>query len=328
MMSEQVVGIDVAKGSFDLATLKPDGKRKDLSKVPNTAAGFVRARRWIDEHAPGAAVCMEATGVYHEALAEALVAAGMTVYVVNPAQVSAYGQSELSRTKTDRSDAQLIMRFLLAQRIAGKPPVPWQPLPAAQKRLRALVRRLDDLKQMRQMELNRLEVADASVTTSIQHVVTLLDAQIEQTERAIRDNIDSDPDLRERRDLLSSIPGIADTTSAWLLAAVGDLQQYTHVGQLVAHVGLNPAVRESGKYKGHTRISRIGDAALRAKLYMPAICAQRHNPVLRAFAQRLGERGKPGKVIVCAVMRKLLHLVWGVLRSGRPFDPEHGLALA
>ena len=325
-MSEQVVGIDVAKATFDLATQKTDGKRKDLAKVPNTEVGILRARRWMAEHAPGAAICMEATGTYHEALAEALVADGFTVYVVNPAQISAYGQSELSRTKTDRTDAQLIMRFLLAQRAANKPPVPWQPLPAAQKRLRDMVRRLDDLKEMRQMEANRLEVSSASVHPSIHQVLATLDAQIQEMERKIRDHIDSDPDLRGRRDLLPSIPGIAETTSAWLLASVGDLSRFSDVRQLVAHAGLNPAVRESGKFKGHTRISRVGDAALRAKLYMPAICAQRHNPILRAFAERLAERGKSGKVIICAVMRKLLHLAWGVLRSGRPFDPNFGLA--
>jgi transposase len=325
-MNEQVVGIDVAKATFDLATQKADGKRKDLGKVPNTQAGITRARRWIAEHAPGAAICMEATGTYHEALAEALVADGYTVYVVNPAQISAFGKSELSRTKTDRTDAQLIMRFLLAQRAANKPPVPWKPLPASQKRLRDMVRRLDDLKEMRQMEANRLEVSSASVHPSIHQVLATLDAQIEGLERMIRDHIDSDPDLRGRRDLLTSIPGIAETTSAWLLASVGDLSQFSDVRQLVAHAGLNPALRESGKFKGHTRISRVGDAALRAKLYMPAVCAKRHNPILGAFAQRLAERGKPGKVIICAVMRKLLHLAWGVLRSGQPFNPKFGLA--
>lgn len=325
-MNEQAVGIDVAKASFDLATRKPDGKYKGLSKVPNDERGIARARRWVAEHAPGAAICMEATGIYHEALAEALVADGFTVYVVNPAQISAYGQSELSRTKTDRTDAQLILRFLLAQRAANKPPVAWQPLPASQKVLREMVRRLDDLKQMQQMENNRLEVSAASVQPSIQRVLATLKAQIEEIERRIGDHIDADPDLRGRRDLLTSIPGIAETTSAWLLASLGDLSQFSDVRQLVAHAGLNPAVRESGKFKGHTRLSKIGDATLRAKLYMPAITAKQHNPILRAFAHRLAERGKSGKVIVCAVMRKLLHLAWGVLRSGQPFDPNFGLA--
>jgi transposase len=213
-MTGQVVGIDVAKASFDLSTQKPDGKRKDLGKVPNTDAGIARAMRWIADYAPGATVCMEATGVYHEPLAEALVGQGLTVYVVNPAQISAYGQSELSRTKTDRTDAQLIMRFLLAQRAAAKPLTPWQPLPPAQKQLRAMVRRLDDVKQMRQMEANRLEVADATVHASIQRVLDTLDAQIQEIERRVRDHIDSDPDLRGRKDLLISIPGIAETTSA------------------------------------------------------------------------------------------------------------------
>ncbi|MCD9026993.1 transposase, partial [Luteimonas sp. BDR2-5] len=150
--------------------------------------------------------------------------------------------------------------------------------------------------------------------------------QIRNIERLLAEHIDSDPDLRERRDLLDSIPGIGQTTAAALLASLGSLARYSDVSQIVAHAGLNPAQRQSGKYQGKVRISRIGDAVLRARLYMPAIVAKRHNPVLAAFAERLAERGKPGKVIVCAVMRKLLHLVWGVLRSGKPFDPQHAIA--
>ena len=321
-MTEQVVGIDVAKATFDLATQKADGKRKDLSKVSNNVSGIARARRWVAEHAPGAAICMEATGIYHEALAEALVADGHTVYVINPAQITAYGRSELSRTKTDRTDAQLIMRFGLAQRAANKPPRPWQPLPVNQKLLREMMRRLDDLKELRQMEANRLEVSAASVLPSIHRVIAIVQAQIEEIERMIRNHIDSDPDLRGRRDLLTSIPGIAETTSAWLLASVGDMSQFSDVRQLVAHAGLNPAVRESGKFKGHTRISRIGDAALRAKLYMPAVCAQRHNPICaRHTATRTARQIGRGSARSC----EATPLAWGVLRSGN-IRPKHGIA--
>jgi len=95
---------------------------------------------------------------------------------------------------------------------------------------------------------------------------------------------------------------------------------------VVAHAGLNPAQRQSGNYEGKARISRVGDANFRKKLYMPALTGKTYNPTLKAFAERLSEKGKPFKVIMCALMRKLIHLVWGVLKSGRPFEPEVVLA--
>lgn len=322
----QVIGIDVAKATFDIALPLGQDKYRTRAKVGNDPAGWEQLLAWRRKHAPEAAVGMEATGIYHEALAERLVAAGVRVYVVNPAQIKAYGQSELLRTKTDRTDAKLIARFFQSRLLEPERLRPYVPPTPAERTLRALVRRLDDLKQMRQMELNRLESASAVVAPGIGEVVAALERQIAQVEQAIAEHIDSDPGLRGRRDLLNTIPGLANTTSAVLLACLGDLGQYRDVGQIVAQAGLNPARRQSGQYEGKARISRIGDAFLRAKLYMPALVARRHNPVLAAFAQRLAERGKPPKLILCALMRKLLHLVWGVLKSGKPFDPNRALA--
>lgn len=321
-----IIGIDVAKATFDIALPLGQGKYRTRSKIANNAQGWEQLLAWRQKHAPEAAVGMEATGIYHQALAEHLVAAGVTVYVINPAQIKAYGQSELLRTKTDRTDAKLIARFFQARQLEPERLRPYLPPTPAQRKLQALVRRLDDLQQMRQMELNRLESANEVLVEGIDQVVSTLDGQIAQIKKAITDHIDKDPDLRDQRNLLHTIPGISGTTSAFLLACLGQLTGYTDVGQLVAHAGLNPAQRQSGKHEDKVRISRIGDATLRTKLYMPALVAKRHNPVLAAFAQRLAERGKPPKVILCALMRKLLHLVWGVLRSGKPFDPQHAVA--
>jgi transposase len=323
---QSVIGVDVAKATFDIALPLLNGKYRTRAKVANSRSGWDELLAWRARHAPQAVVVMEATGTYHEGLAEALVQANVTVYVVNPARIKAYGRSELSRTKTDSTDAKLIARFFLAQHAAEAPLHPYTPPTPAQARLRALVRRLDDLKGMQQMELNRHEVANEAVRPGIEQVLATLKAQIKATEQAIRDHIDNHPDLRAQRDLLTSIPGIAQTTSAMLIAALGDLRAYSDVRQIVAFAGLNPALRDSGNHVGRATISRVGDADLRAKLYMPAIVARKHNPILAAFAQRLADRGKAGKVIICAVMRKLLHLVWGVLRSGKPFDPKFGLA--
>jgi len=321
------VGVDIAKKTFDAALpLDGPGKYRTKARLANDPAAFPVFFEWLRKHAPGSPVFMEATGVYHEALAIALVQEGFEVHVMNPAQIAAYAKSELSRTKSDRTDAKLIARFGVAQMQLARPLQPWVPPTPAQRRLRALVYRLNDLEGMRQMEANRLDVSDASVVASIERVIAALDAQIKVVRKDIDNHIDSDPDLRRDRDLLVSIPGIADTTAAYLLGCLGDLRRFAEPGKLDAFVGMNPAIRESGRWKGKTMLSRLGSSLLRGKLFMPAMVAVRHCARLRAFYERLTARGKPKKVALAAAMRKLLHIAWGVVRSGRPFDPNLAIA--
>lgn len=327
-MTLSMVGIDIAKATFDVATpLETRGKYRTKAKVPNTLAGFTLLLAWRRQHAPTAGVCMEATGVYHEALATFLVEHDVPVYVVNPAQVAAYAKSELSRVKTDRTDAKLVARFAMAQQ-HGKGLRLWVPPTPAQRRLRAQIHRLDDLEGMRQMERNRLDVSDASVSPSIIELIATMEAQIAALKKAIKDHIDSDPDLRRDTALLTSIPGIGDLTAAYLLGCVGDLRRFDSPRKLDAFAGMNPALRESGKWAGQTRLSKVGHALLRAKLYFPAMAAVRHNVAVRALFERLVGRGKPPKLALGAAMRKLLHIAWGVIHSSRPFDSKIALASA
>ncbi|WP_218188499.1 transposase, partial [Pseudomonas sp. 1D4] len=202
----------------------------------------------------------------------------------------------------------------------------WQPEPPAVKRLKALVRRLDDLREIEQMEHNRLEVADANVKASIESVLEHIGQEIKETLKAINKHIDNDPDLRCKRDLLTSIDGVADKTAALLLAELGDPQRFANSRAITAFAGLNPRLQESGSYRGQTRISKMGSSRLRAGLYMPAISALTYNEAIRAMGERLRERGKTGKQIVCAAMRKLLNIAYGVLKSGQPFDAKLALA--
>ncbi|WP_434113898.1 IS110 family transposase [Methylocaldum sp. GT1TLB] len=317
-MTFSPIGIDIAKAKFDAAALR-NGKYK--TKVfQNTPEGFRAFLAWLQAF-PTPHVCLEATGRYGEGLALFLVDHGLAVSVVNPAQIHAFGQAELSRTKTDKSDAKRIARFCLSQR-----PLLWQPPPPAVRPLQALVRRLESLLEMRQMEKNRLDGADPTVRPSIEAVLATLDAEIAATQQRIREHIDHDPDLRQRRDLLDTIPGLGDATIPVLLAALGDVHRFENARSVAAFAGLSPKEHQSGKWKGHTRLSKTGDALLRKALYLPAIVARRHNPLIRAFCERLKAQGKNGKLIVGAAMRKLLVLAYGVLKSGRPFDPNHGLA--
>ncbi|QKT02686.1 IS110 family transposase [Ectothiorhodospiraceae bacterium 2226] len=314
------IGIDIAKRKFDVAALR-QGKYKTKT-FPNTPQGFEALIGWLDGFSD-LHVCMEATGVYGQALAVFLADRQVPLSVVNPARIAAYAKSELARSKTDRGDAKLIARFCHEKRDRLNL---WQPPAPNERALQALVRRLDSLLEMQQMEHNRLAVAEAAVRPSLEAVSATLAAQIEAVREQIRRHIDNDPDLRQRRDLLHSIPGIGEATSAALLGLLGDVARFENAKQVAAYSGLSPALRTSGEWTGRTRLSKTGDSLLRKVLYMPALVAWRHNAVIRAFCERLKANGKNGKAIACAAMRKLLHIAYGVLKSGRPFDPEIALA--
>lgn len=314
------LGIDVSRNTLDAALF--DGRKFKTKTFHNTRAGIASMRDWlVAAGAQGCAVGMEATGSYSEAVACALHDANHRVSVINPAQIAAFVQTELGRSKTDALDAKRIARFTALHQ-----PPQWQPPPQNVRVLQALVRRLDSLKDLHQQERNRLDTAHPSVQPSIQAVIDTLVEQMRTLERAIHDHIDQDPDLRRNRDLLESIPGISQRTSAVLLSHLHVIERCRTSKQWVAYVGLDCAIRQSGTSlhrAGH--ISKRGSAALRAAIFMPAIVAARHNPLLSPFAQRLRAAGKPGLVMVCAVMRKLMSIVFGVLKHQTPFAPQ-GLA--
>ncbi|MDH0704896.1 IS110 family transposase [Pseudomonas toyotomiensis] len=320
-----VVGIDIAKHTFDIATLQSNGKHRTKAKMPNDLKGFEALQQWLLKHAePQAWIVMEATGIYHEALAEWLFKQGYRVCVLNPAQPAFYARSQLQRVKTDKVDAKLLAdygsRHLAELRS-------WQPEAPEIRRLRALVHRLKDIQELEQIERNRLESAQESkVRDSIQSVLDHLKKQTDETLKAIKQLFDDNDDLRGKRDLLTSIDGIADRTAALLLAELGDIQRFDSSKAVTAFSGLNPRLQESGKHKGHVRISRMGSARLRAGLYMPAVSSLTHNRAIREMAERMKAKGKAGKQIACAAMRKLLCIAYGVLKSGRPFEPTLAIA--
>ncbi|UPQ83487.1 IS110 family transposase [Pseudomonas knackmussii] len=319
-----VAGIDIAKATFDIATLHPNGKYHTKGKLTNNDSGFEALRVWLGKHTePDAWIVMEATGVYHEPLAEYLYERGYRVCVVNPACIKKYGESRLQRVKTDKIDSKLIALYGVTHLGQLKA---WKPVAPAYRRLRALVRRLEDLQEMVQMERNRVGVSEASVRPLVQAMIAQIEQQIAETLKAIKQHIDDDPDLRNKRDLLVSIQGISDRTASLLLAEQGDPLQYKDGRALVAFAGLNPKLQESGKHRGHVTISRMGSARLRAGLYMPAVTALTYNPAITALKKRLEAKGKAGKQIVCAAMRKLLHIAYGVLKSGQPFDARLAIA--
>jgi transposase len=316
---DAVLGIDIAKFKFDVALLRPDGKLRRKS-CPNTPTGFVELTQWLARHgAPHVHASLEATGTYGDALAHYLFDAGHVVSVLNPAVTHAYAASQLARAKTDRIDAELIARYTATQR-----PAAWTPAPHEVRELQALVRRLDALQGMKTQETNRLEAGSvvAAVRTSIETIIATLTAEIKAVQRQIRAHVDQHPGLRDQRDLLTSIPGIGEATAAVLIAELFD-KRYSSARQAAAFAGVVPRVYESGTLKARGRLVKMGPGRLRKALYFPALAALRFNPTLRALQLRLRTAGKPKMVIVGAAMRKLIHLAFGVLKSGRPYDSTY-----
>jgi transposase len=322
-MSVSVLGIDIAKQKFDAALLI-DGKIKHKT-CKNSPEGFETLMLWLEKQGiQKVHACLEATGSYGEDLAIYLHEAGHEVSIVNPARIKGFGQSELIRTKTDKIDAGLIARFCLAMK-----PDLWIPPSPEIRSLRALVRRADSLIDMRSQEKNRLGTAHESVISLIKEHIAYLDQEIEKIRRQIADLIGQYPNLKRRKELLDSIPGIGKATIPHILAELDDLGKFSHVREMVAFIGLAPKETLSGSsIKGKPRLCKIGHARLRKALYMPALVSIQYNPVMTAFYDRLKEKGKNGKVIVCAIMRKLVHVIFGVLKSGKKYDPNYKPALA
>jgi len=318
-MELTILGIDVGKGDFHCA-LNREGQIRNKRFV-NSKTGFAELRRWLrDRHVDRVHACLEATGGWSEELAADLYAHGHTVSLVNPLAIKAFGQSELSRTKTDKADAELIARFCVAMR-----PDPWQPPSPAQRRLRQLARRRMALDDIRTQEKNRSEGPGVSeVLDSIEATLAFLDEQIDDIDAQMRDLIERDPTLRGRRELLESIPGIGERAAVTILGEMPNISEFHSSKAVAAYAGLCPHEHRSGTSVSASWLSRRGNVRLRRILFMPAVVAMGCNPIIEAFVRRLRRSGKVGKQIIAAVMRRLLVLAYGVLKSGRPFDSRIG----
>lgn len=315
-MTQFHLGIDVSKNKLDCALRLPNGKFR-AKVVTNTPDGFIALLVWLATHgAVQPHTCMEATGVYWEAVAEYLTQHGFTVSVVNPSQIKSYGKARLTRSKTDIIDAKLIADFC-----AERNPEPWQAPSEAELTLRALVLRLESLQAIRIQEINRLDVSREAVQNNIQTHIDWLDNQIALLKQAIQNHINGDPGMKQQRELLDSIPGLGERTIAVLLAYYANIDRFANGRQAAAFAGLDPKHHESGSsVRRKPRLSKVGHAFLRKALYMPAMVTLYKTEWGKRFQERLADAGKPPKLIIGAMMRKLIHVAFGVLKSGQPFN--------
>jgi transposase len=297
------------------------GQRKQAKIFANSPDGWKLMLSWLKAMGSKQAhVCMEATGRHSLGAALALHDAGHVVSVVNPAQIRDFARTKLGRNKTDKVDAALIRDYA-----ALFNPAPWTPPSPAMRRLCELQTVRAGIIASRTEWKNRLGsgLCDSTATGVAAMTIEHFTHQLETVDRTIAETIDRDATLRGRRDLLLSINGVGETLAASLLVEMPEPGVLRRSGELVADAGLNPRHHRSGtSIDRPTRISKIGNAALRSSLYMPALSAMRFNPAVAALVARLKEAGRLTlKQIVVAAMRKLLVLCFGVLKTGKPFDP-------
>lgn len=315
------LGIDVARATLRAALLTPHGAWREAD-FTNNAHGFARLLAWLAGDLAETVVCLESTGRYGMALTEHLHASGVPVAVVNPRLVRDYAKSLNCRTKTDPVDARIIAGYSRERR-----PGLWSPPEAATARLRALLDRRDELMRTSVAERLRREGAHESVRASIDGHVAWLAERIVEIDAVVAELIASDLILSARAKLLRSIPGIGAPTAARLLCLV-DTTRFDSARKLAAHAGVTPSERTSGtSVHSRARMSKIGDAALRRALYMPSLSA-RNGPGFRAWTEKLRAKGKAEKLILGAVMHRLIRVAYGVLKSGETYSAQRAFGAA
>jgi transposase len=315
-MDAIVVGIDVSKDRLDVA-VRPGGEH---FAVPRDTQGLRELNARLTPFAP-TAIGIEATGGYETVVAASLAAAGLPVVVVNPARVRAFAQALGKRAKTDPLDASVIAHFVEAT----KPPL--RPLPDADtQHLADLVARRGQIVEMMVAERHRQKrLTEKRVLKSIVRLLAALQKELSAVDAAIDDAVRGSPAWREKEDLLVSASGVGKTVARTLIAELPELGTLDR-RSVAALAGLAPWTRQSGQWKGKSFIGG-GRARVRAALFMAAMVAARHNPVLKAFRDKLVAAGKPKLVALIATARKLLTILNAMLRDHKKWqEAEHAAA--
>ena len=316
------LGIDVGKKDLFCHITGPDGQASE--RFDNTPTGIKSLLKWLKKETliPRLSACLEQTGHYGDAIAASLHTLPIySLHVVNPYQIKAFGMQKLRRNKSDTADAKLIARFLKSEHAELRP---WQPRDPKQQRITELSRYADSLTQDTARLKTKLDAQpDKTITASLKRRIKFQEKELKAIRKLINEIIKSEPELHAKKQLLKTIPGIGEIASHLVMAELPDLSEFEDARQLAAWTGLTPQHHLSGN-SGRTRtpITKIGSVHLRRGLFMPAMTARVFNPLLKTFGDRLRENGKTPKKIIIAIMRKLLHQIYGILKSGEPYNPE------
>ncbi|HAM2795409.1 TPA: IS110 family transposase, partial [Escherichia coli] len=320
------LGIDVSKNTLDLCLLREGIKgRIKTRKLKNTADAAKVVAEWLKKQSCELGevhIIMEATGVYHEPLAYGLHFAGARISLANPHRTREFARGMNILTKNDKVDA-----WMLACYGSLKEPEAWTPPPESVRYLRALLRRRDALVADSTREKNRLEKSvftdsPDAVRASIENMLQELSNEIEHLDVLIQEHIKTHPELNQDFRLLTSIKSVGYLLGLNMLAILKS-HSFESAEQAAAFLGVVPVERRSGtSVKGKPKLSKIGPPEIRTKLYLAALCGLRFNPVMKQMYTKLCQRGKSKMCAIGALMRKLVHWCYGVLKTQLPFDAE------
>jgi transposase len=310
---DRYVGVDVSKARLDVA-VRPTGERYSVANDPEGIETLVGGLEEVD---PPKLVVLEATGGFERPAAMAIAASGIPVAVVNPRKARDFAKATGTLAKTDRIDAYVLARF--AEALKPEP----KALPDEEAVLLGeIIDRRRQLIGMLVAENNRLSATVSSpVKKRVRAHLRWLEKELKRAERDLEDVVEASPVWRENEALLRSVPGVGPALARTLLAELPELGTLTHK-RLCALVGVAPFNRDSGRMRGKREVWG-GRARVRSALYMSAMVASRHNPLIRQFYERLVEAGKPKKVALVACMRKLLSILNAMMRDQTPWRSIH-----
>lgn len=340
MKQEQVLrqslGIDVSKDSLSycLGVLKTtmDKEFTQGEDVSNDQKGFKELEKWLkkmtDRNQP-LLIVMEATGVYHEGVVHYLYELGYKVSIMQSGRVKRYGQSLDQRSKTDALDSKMLSMLGCERNLEL-----WAPASKVFETLKYLGRERFRLVKNRSIEKNRLHAMKTSVYGYDQAIkrykkrIRLLDQQIIEIESEMLEIVNNDRELREKVNYLTSIPGLSFISVVTVVAETSGFSLFTNGKQLVSYSGYDVVLRESGNYKGKTKISKKGNKYIRAVLHMPSMAVIRTNPTLKPFYQRLKPAKAKPLIALVAVQRKLLIMMFSLWKNNQYYDPEYEIKKA
>ncbi len=319
------LGIDVAKAKVDCCLLFAMSEKRKSKVFKNDEVGMAELVVWLSKNgAPISEVhaLMEGTGVYHQVAAISLSNAGARISIVNPAQVKDYGKGIGVKTKNDIMDSYVLARYGMSEN-----PKVWIPPSEEARALQLLMTRREAVLQDLRRELNRQEKSDFAnsiefVKNTISESVTFLNDQVDKLSKKISNHINAHPELKKNMALLKSIPAIGLKTGNTMLAVMSE-HQFSSAEQAAAYIGVVPKENQSGPKEGRSRMTKCGPVKVRSMLYMSAITAIRFNPHCIAVYERLLKKGKSKMCAIGAVMRKLVHLCYGVIKNQKPYDPNY-----
>ena len=321
------IGIDVGKTELFVHIISnQEGKQSKHSRTfDNTPKGREDLILWISKSTliSQAIVCLEHTGCYGIHLIKELEKSPiLALYVTNPFQIKSFAIQRLKRNKTDKADAKIIAQFIESEHQNLHQ---WSSVSQDKEQLKEVSRYAQGITEsIAKLKTQLKQTYNAEVKTNLTIRIEHLEEQLTKMQQEMQRLIIKNEQLKEQQELIISISGLGAITTPQLIAELPELTDFKSAREVAARAGLTPQHCQSGTSgRKSTPISKTGNTRIRRMLYLPAMVAMKHNPILKNFAERLEGRGKQPKEIILAVARKLIHLIYGVLKTKTPFNPTY-----